>query len=311
MKRAHAETRAADISGHDASAVATREGDEAKAAEPKDGEEFFTNEELAKMSRSERKRHREKKRRNDVNKGFDDLMNLLLEIDPVVRAEAEDRAKRGQWKGNIGAQEENLLSRVDLITRAIEVLRRVHKENEDRKLIIEQLLRNAKNEQPTPSAETSLNLHLQRRSANPGPSAASAAAASQSFHAAGAHLGYQNIGLQPQDLPMFALPPQPTVDHNALIQAALLSNRGSAGLGTEGGAPMHLLSARSLLQQQLLDSSAMSQSAAASAAHSIAGVPVMPPGHGVSSASAQNDLIDQLLRRSRGAASEQPGSFPY
>lgn len=95
---------------------------------------------LAKMSRSERKRHREKKRRSDVNKGFDDLMNLLLEIDPVVRAEAEDRTRRGQWKGNHVAQEDNLLSRVELIGRTVEVLRRVHKENEERKLIIEQLL---------------------------------------------------------------------------------------------------------------------------------------------------------------------------
>lgn len=95
---------------------------------------------LAKMSRSERKRHREKKRRSDVNKGFDDLMNLLLEIDPVVRAEAEDRARRGQWKGNLGAQEDNLLSRVELIGRTVDVLRRVHKENEERKQIIEKLL---------------------------------------------------------------------------------------------------------------------------------------------------------------------------
>jgi hypothetical protein len=92
--------------------------------------------ELAKMSRSERKRHREKKRRSDVNKGFDDLMALLLEIDPTVRAEAEDRARRGQWKGTFGAQEDNMLSRVDLISRAVDVLRRVHRENEERKQII-------------------------------------------------------------------------------------------------------------------------------------------------------------------------------
>ena len=51
--------------------------------------EHFSTEELSRMSRSERKRHREKKRRSDVNKGFDDLMSLLIEIDPDVRAEAE------------------------------------------------------------------------------------------------------------------------------------------------------------------------------------------------------------------------------
>lgn len=103
--------------------------------------EGMTPEELARMSRSERKRHREKKRRSDVNKGFDELMTLLLEIDPSVRAEAEERARRGQWKGQLGAQEDNLLSRVDLISRTVEVLRRVHRENEERKLIIASLTR--------------------------------------------------------------------------------------------------------------------------------------------------------------------------
>jgi len=103
--------------------------------------EGISPEEMAKMSRSERKRHREKKRRSDVNKGFDELMTLLLEIDPSVRAEAEERARRGQWKGQLGAQEDNLLSRVDLISRTVEVLRRIHHENEERKLIIASLTR--------------------------------------------------------------------------------------------------------------------------------------------------------------------------
>jgi len=98
--------------------------------------EGISPEEMARMTRSERKRHREKKRRSDVNKGFDELMTLLLEIDPRVRAEAEERARRGQWKGQLGAHEDNLLSRVDLIGRTVEVLRRIHRENEERKLII-------------------------------------------------------------------------------------------------------------------------------------------------------------------------------
>jgi hypothetical protein len=106
-----------------------------------DDEDYFSPEDLSKLSRSERKRHREKKRRSDVNKGFDDLMNLLVEIDPKVRIEAEERARRGQWKGSIGAQEDNLLSRVDLITRTVDVLRRVHRENEERKVIIMELAR--------------------------------------------------------------------------------------------------------------------------------------------------------------------------
>ena len=81
---------------------------------------------------------------------FDALTHLLLEIDPVVHAEAEDRARRGQLKGgNAVTQEENLLSRVELIERTVEVLRRVHKENQERKLIIEHLLQQ-KSQNPTP-----------------------------------------------------------------------------------------------------------------------------------------------------------------
>ena len=68
-------------------------------------------------------------------------MTLLLEIDPVVKAEVDERARRGQWKGNLGGQEENLLSRVELIGRTVEVLRKLHEENEQRKVIIEQIIR--------------------------------------------------------------------------------------------------------------------------------------------------------------------------
>jgi Helix-loop-helix DNA-binding domain len=92
------------------------------------------------MSRSERKRHREKKRRSDVNRGFDDLMNLLIEVDPEVRAEADERSRRGLWKGSLGAQDDNLLSRVDLISRTVSVLRRIHNENEEKKSFINQLV---------------------------------------------------------------------------------------------------------------------------------------------------------------------------
>jgi hypothetical protein len=94
----------------------------------------------AAQSRSERKRFREKKRRSDVNKGFEDLMNLLMEIDPEVRAVAEERARRGTWKGSLGGQEDSIMSRVDLIGRAVAVLRRIHQENEQRKVLINHLM---------------------------------------------------------------------------------------------------------------------------------------------------------------------------
>jgi Helix-loop-helix DNA-binding domain len=96
---------------------------------------------FAQMTRSERKRHREKKRRSDVNKGFDDLISLLWEIDPTMRADAEERAPRLQLKAAIGGPPETLLSRVDLISRAVQLLRRLHRENEQNKAVISTLAR--------------------------------------------------------------------------------------------------------------------------------------------------------------------------
>jgi len=116
--------------------------------------------ELTSMSRSERKRYREKKRRSDLNREFDQLMTLLVEIDPEVRSEAEERARRGQWKGTAGAQEDNLLSRVDLIGRTVEVLRRLHRENEQRKQIVNQLLHGSA---PASLSSQGDDVSLQRR----------------------------------------------------------------------------------------------------------------------------------------------------
>lgn len=126
---------------------------------------------LATMSRSERKRHREKKRRSDVNRGFEDLVKLLVEVDAGVRTEVEEeRSRRAQARaagsagaggagaggsacagkkggpgpgpdpGETAAPDDTLLSRVDVIDRATTVLRRLHGENQQRKTLIEHLL---------------------------------------------------------------------------------------------------------------------------------------------------------------------------
>jgi hypothetical protein len=113
------------------------------------------------MSRSERKRHREKKRRSDVNRGFEDLLALLVEVDAGVRHEVGvERVRRAQARGEavvpgnsgsgapaslpsssaVQGDDSSLLSRVDLIDRATSVLKRVHRENEQRKLLIETLV---------------------------------------------------------------------------------------------------------------------------------------------------------------------------
>jgi hypothetical protein len=69
--------------------------------------------EFSQMSRPERKRHREKKRRNQVNAGFDELKALLLRIDP----ETIDRGDE--------------INRVDLIGRAVMVMRKLKNDNEE------------------------------------------------------------------------------------------------------------------------------------------------------------------------------------
>lgn len=107
-----------------------------------DEQDVLSADAIAQMTRSERKRHREKKRRSDVNKGFDDLTSLLWEIDPTMRMEAEERTSRLQTKGQSGGPPEAaLLSRVDLINRAAQLLRRLHNENEQNKSIISALTR--------------------------------------------------------------------------------------------------------------------------------------------------------------------------
>ena len=91
------------------------------------------------MSRSERKRDREKKRRGDVNRGLDELQALLFLIDPELKAEAEERRRKSHNKPVHSTEPEPMISRVELINSAVTVLRRIHRENEERKVVISHL----------------------------------------------------------------------------------------------------------------------------------------------------------------------------
>jgi hypothetical protein len=92
------------------------------------------------LLRSERKRIREKQRRSETKRGFDELTGLLVEIDPEVRAMVEERAPGGVGRP-LGAHEDGALSRVDLIDRTVTVLRRIHQENEQSKALIDRMMR--------------------------------------------------------------------------------------------------------------------------------------------------------------------------
>jgi hypothetical protein len=94
------------------------------------------------MSRSERKKFREKKRRSDVNKGFDELMSLLVKVDPTIKAEMEEqeKCKKNYNKASHSSEGENLaLNRVDLISRTVTVIARMYRQNEDQKALIAEL----------------------------------------------------------------------------------------------------------------------------------------------------------------------------
>jgi hypothetical protein len=76
------------------------------------------------LTRSERKRNREKNRRNSLNYRLEALAALLFKIDPTLKSGKGDNA---------------IMNRVNLIQSAVQTLERIHKENEERKLLITDL----------------------------------------------------------------------------------------------------------------------------------------------------------------------------
>jgi len=117
--------------GKEPSADAITYGEEVESA-------YETAASLAESSRAERKRHREKQRRSDVNKGLDQLMELVFIIDPQLKFEAEERARKASG-GRTASTDAPILSRVELINSAVATLERVHHENEQRKIVITHL----------------------------------------------------------------------------------------------------------------------------------------------------------------------------
>ena len=107
-------------------------------ASPDVGKDYDTPD-FMEISRSEKKREREKKRRSDLNQGLDQLMALIFMIDPQLKAKAEaEEWHRKSHHNRISSREEPeiILSRVELINAAIATLQRVHRENEENKMLI-------------------------------------------------------------------------------------------------------------------------------------------------------------------------------
>eukprot|EP00543_Licmophora_paradoxa_P009170 CAMPEP_0202448492 /NCGR_PEP_ID=MMETSP1360-20130828/7304_1 /ASSEMBLY_ACC=CAM_ASM_000848 /TAXON_ID=515479 /ORGANISM="Licmophora paradoxa, Strain CCMP2313" /LENGTH=264 /DNA_ID=CAMNT_0049066091 /DNA_START=325 /DNA_END=1119 /DNA_ORIENTATION=+ len=94
------------------------------------------------MDKAQRKRERERQRRNEVNQGFDDLLALLVSIDPAIRKEVSRREEAKHFhegkKGNPDTDTQ-LVNRVEVMAKTSEVLMRLHHENEERKALVEKL----------------------------------------------------------------------------------------------------------------------------------------------------------------------------
>lgn len=80
-------------------------------------------------AKSEKKRNREQQRRNALNEGLDRLTELLFFVDPHLKTAAEERTA----KNNKTSNNEQLLSRVELVNSAVSTLGRIHQENERNK----------------------------------------------------------------------------------------------------------------------------------------------------------------------------------
>lgn len=84
--------------------------------------------------RSERKRRREKQRRSDLSNAFDELAAFIFQVEP---GSEDDRDKKGKKrKTSDGGEDSAGITRLDLIGRALRIMKRLYRENEERKRVI-------------------------------------------------------------------------------------------------------------------------------------------------------------------------------
>jgi hypothetical protein len=86
--------------------------------------------------RSERKRQREKQRRSDLSTAFDELSAFIVQVEPDSLDEDNDKKKRKKSDVGQGGEDSAGITRLDLIGRAVRIMKRLHRENEERKRII-------------------------------------------------------------------------------------------------------------------------------------------------------------------------------
>jgi hypothetical protein len=84
--------------------------------------------------RSERKRRREKQRRSDLSNAFDELAAFIFQVEP---GSEDDTDKKGKKRKASDAGEDSAgITRLDLIGRALRIMKRLYRENEERTRVI-------------------------------------------------------------------------------------------------------------------------------------------------------------------------------
>jgi hypothetical protein len=86
--------------------------------------------------RSERKRRREKQRRSDLSNAFDELAAFIVQVEPSNTDDGGTDRKGKKRKSSDGGEDSSGITRLDLIGRALRIMKRLYRENEERKRVI-------------------------------------------------------------------------------------------------------------------------------------------------------------------------------
>lgn len=96
------------------------------------GDEDDTDELVDDSKKSERKRQRERQRRSDIANAFEELSSLLSQIDPDESENASSKRKRRKSGEPVESDvDASGMTRLDLIGRTAEVLRKLQRENDE------------------------------------------------------------------------------------------------------------------------------------------------------------------------------------
>lgn len=113
--------------------------------------------------KSERKRQREKQRRSDLANAFDELGALMAKIEPEDLDDSGNSRKRKRGKStdshDADQGDSSGMTRLDLIGRTIETIRRLHRENAELKHNLEEMRRKAGDEKVRPLTHEMGNIH--------------------------------------------------------------------------------------------------------------------------------------------------------